>query len=177
MQSYFFLLVIFLWTSCGANQETYPQIIVDKKLNKYYDFAVVAMYKINSCCDCNCKGKSNLQDNKPDTMLLLELDLKLERLQEFSDTIVFYFSYFSIIENDTIRYQPFSNSLSSCLFNGVSFKLGSMQPYPTTFGDGEIFDINGLLLEDANKSFTRCQKSNINFSKTLKDALYRVGNY
>jgi hypothetical protein len=105
-----------------------------------------------------------------DTTNIINLDLKLEKLMSKNDTITFIFSFYSIVENDTIFYSPFSKSWSSCLYNGISFINDSDLPFPLNFGDVQISNLSPKFNSDANVNFEKCLKSN-NISSTLKKVI------
>lgn len=85
------LLCFFLFTilSCGTQPvskvegqyDIYPIIIKQKEIEDTYRLASLGMYVFNTCCDCNCLA-ININLAMPDTLNILELELKMESMIE-----------------------------------------------------------------------------------------------
>ena len=105
-----------------------------------------------------------------DTVNIIGLDLKLENLVSINDTLTFVFSFYSVVEKDTIYYSPFSQSWTSCLYNGISFKGDNPTPFPLSYGDTRISNLSSKFNSEASINFEKCIKSN-KISLTLEKVL------
>ncbi|MDX1941841.1 MAG: hypothetical protein SFU99_14870 [Saprospiraceae bacterium] len=145
----------------------YPDIVKSKNNQEQYDSAVIAMYRLNSCCECNCLAVSN--NSRKDTVNIIELELKLEAVHHYHDTTSFVFSYYKLdsLKNQVI-YTPVGNGRwTECLFNGIAFKGSNTTAFPLSVGDLEISELDSSFLLQSKIQFEGCLKSN-KLSKTLE---------
>lgn len=174
MKGYFALCIpLFFFASCTHLQQMddnhwYPDIVTQKKLQIQYDTAVIEMYRINTCCHCNCYAV-NMYSPIRERANLLELDIMLETINYYQDTISFIFSFYRENKNgDKDIYYPVDNGvISECMYNGISFKGKSLVPFPISFGDLDNIKLSKSFQDNKEMYFAKCLKEH-NISNTLK---------
>jgi len=172
MKHIVYVLLIVMLSNCGTKDRNienanYPSIILMRKLQSEYKTACMAMYSINSCCECNCMAL-NLK-NKNNDLNILELDLKLVTLLEKKDTFIFYFNFYQIDSyGDTLIFQTLSKDYSSCMYNGIAVLKNGNQYFPTILGDHEVTNVDKNFIASSQKQFQKCLSlGNIKPSETL----------
>lgn len=173
MKGYFILYIsIIFLASCIHLQQIdkndwYPDIVLQKNLQIQYDTAVIEMYRINTCCRCNCYAV-NISSPKREKVNLLELDIMLETVNYYQDTVSFVFSFFrkNEIGNKDIYYPVDNGIITECMYNGISFKGKSLKPFPLSLGDIDIL-VPFSFHDEALANFNNCLMQN-KISTTLK---------
>jgi hypothetical protein len=155
---------------CSENskdkQPQYPQIVSQKGLERMYDSAVVEMYRINSCCKCNCLASTH-NPIINDTTNILMLDIRLDTICITSDTTTFWFSFFNKSLKKENRFLMISHNITECNFNGISFVGNNLNAFPLYLGELKLSEISDSLVNYSKDNFKSCLKKN-NLSSTLK---------
>jgi hypothetical protein len=109
----------------------YPEIISRHHIEEIYDLAKYELYKMNSCCECNCVAKQYPVSNGTSYLFAtpLSLDVDLDTILLVKDTIWFYFSYSKTINNSKIKYKIIDDIYKGCTNNySISFDVNTKKP-------------------------------------------------
>lgn len=135
-----------------------------------YPLACLSMYAVNSCCDGQCFARPSNGDTAGVNILALEL--KLSAVQHRGDTCVFFFDFYRIVGQDTVIYEPYSQDLASCQYNGIVVTKLGRYGFPSTLGDYTLSDIDTQFVKNALAVLRQqCLREDLTKSETLRCAL------
>jgi hypothetical protein len=163
------IVVVFsLWLAVIAcTQDSLP--VQNTSRQAQHALACLTMYAVNSQCFAR-------PDNGDTTGVnVLALELKLASVQHRGDTSVFFFYFYRIAGRDTVIYEPYSQDLASCRYNGIVVTKSGRFGVPSTLGDYTLGNVDTQFVKNALVGLRqRCLQEDITKSETLRGALAAV---
>lgn len=161
-----FFLFFLLFFGCDSQSQEYPEEIVKYSLENQFDAAKLEVYRMTGGQVCDCRGTTDLmRDNeKGESVLLLESNLKLIDFSNIRDTITYTFKFETTDQTgqpQEIQIIPQGYTDCSGFFQMV-FQGKSLAPFKAIVEGGATYDylsdpsLNSLI----NKNFLECIGNN-----------------
>lgn len=108
------LFFCFLFAACISPQEPRKDRNALKQ-KKQVELAMLEMYKLNSCCDCDCTAMIYKNNGDVDTMNVLSANVKIDTIEYLSDTTFYYFSFFDQDSSEYTQVYTVKKPFPECL--------------------------------------------------------------
>lgn len=167
-----FTLPLF-FMSCSSSEE-YPKIITKLGKQEQFNLAKIEAYKLNSCCECTCKGLVYLKNSQKDTVNIISLNIKLDTLITNSDTVFYHFSFFGENLSEDVEVFTHGKVFPECAYYYAVGYIGeSTEPFKALINESaySLYGID-IIQGSIDSSFQVClTKKDIKINDWLRNYL------
>jgi len=166
------MVVIF---SCQL-EEDYPEIIKKSKKHEQYNDAILNMYKLYSCWNCECYGYTyNINHQLVDSINMISCKIILDTLIIQNDTNIYYFKFYDEKHKLNVETKFNYYDKNTCInYYGLAYIGESTKPMMALIPESAV-SIYGLdvFLNNLDSCFEICIKKNWNTTNKLAKKLYQ----